>query len=127
MSVSGSPQMTAATVAKGNPTNQANGNPHQVPVPFARPTPQVVNVAAVTPIMAANASIEILRRTVLAVECTDSPCLLVTRFMKTAVQADRFWPIAAVAERPLRPEADVAQGAVRLRKTSRKGTHNARH
>ena len=65
--------MTAAITASGNPINQVQCNPHQVPVPCTSPTPQVVTVAVATPIIAATASIDIVLNSNLTDGDTDSP------------------------------------------------------
>jgi len=64
--------MSALVIASGKPMNQTSGNAHQVPVPWASPTPQVVKVAIVTPITAATPSIDMVRKTNLADGCTVS-------------------------------------------------------
>jgi hypothetical protein len=50
--------MIAVAIATGSPKSQYIGNAHQIFVPFTSPTPQVEQVAAVTPITAAETSIE---------------------------------------------------------------------
>lgn len=70
---SGNPKISATPIARGKPMNQNSGNAHQVPVRCASPTPQVANVAAVTPITAATPSIDIVRKTDLAVGPISSP------------------------------------------------------
>lgn len=70
---SGKPKMSAANIASGKPTDQANGNAHQVPVPWTSPTPQVVEVAITTPITAENPSIDTVRDTDLMVNFNVSP------------------------------------------------------
>jgi hypothetical protein len=57
-SVRGKPKMIAAAIATGNPKSQYIGNAHQIFVPFRSPMPQVEQVAPVTPITAADTSIE---------------------------------------------------------------------
>jgi hypothetical protein len=50
--------MIAVAIATGNPKNQYIGSAHQTFVPFRSPMPQVEQVAPVTPITAADTSIE---------------------------------------------------------------------
>jgi hypothetical protein len=50
--------MIVVAIATGSPKSQYIGNAHQIFVPFTSPTPQVKQVAAVTPITAAETSIE---------------------------------------------------------------------
>jgi hypothetical protein len=50
--------MIAVAIATGNPKSQYIGNAHQIFVPFRSPMPQVEQVAPVTPITAADTSIE---------------------------------------------------------------------
>jgi hypothetical protein len=58
ISVRGKPKTIAVAIATGNPKSQYIGNAHQIFVPFTSPTPQVEQVAAVTPITAAETSVE---------------------------------------------------------------------
>lgn len=57
ISVRGKPKTIAVAIAIGNPKSQYIGNAHQIFVPFISPTPQVEQVAAVTPITAAETSV----------------------------------------------------------------------
>lgn len=58
ISVRGKPKTVAVAIATGNPKSQYIGNAHQIVVPFTSPTPQVEQVAAVTPITAEETSVE---------------------------------------------------------------------
>ncbi|WP_211172359.1 hypothetical protein [Massilia forsythiae] len=68
MSVSGKPKTIAVPIATGKPKSQNIGNAHQIFVPFTSPTPQVEQVAAVTPMTAAETSVG----TGLGVKCIGS-------------------------------------------------------